>query len=268
MPDPAAHALDPTDGGDDGSPVGSAVDLESRIGYRFDDATLLRTALTHRSYLNEVESPDSDDNERLEFLGDALLDFVAGEYLFSRMPTAHEGELTALRSQLVCESALASFARDIDLGHHIRVGRGELSSGGRDRPAILCNTFEALIGAMYLDGGLDAAAPFALRFFRREADRALDGRGLKDAKSQFQETAQRVWQITPQYRTVGESGPDHDKRFRVAVVVGEALWGVGEGRSKSVAARRAAQEALARFQASGGELPEQTGDDGESGVGA
>lgn len=268
MADPAVRAPDATGNGDGAPSTAPADDLERRIGYRFADATLLRTALTHRSYLNEAENPDTEDNERLEFLGDALLDFVAGEYLFSRMPTAREGELTALRSQLVCETALASFARDIDLGRHIRVGRGELASGGRDRPAILCNTFEALIGAMYLDGGLDAAAPFALRFFRREADRALDGRGLKDAKSQFQETAQRVWQITPQYRTIGESGPDHDKRFRVAVLVGEALWGVGEGRSKSLAARRAAQEAMARFQASGGDLSGGTSAEDETGAGS
>jgi ribonuclease-3 len=227
--------------------AGRQAELEERIGWTFRDPALLRAALTHRSYLNEVEVPDSEDNERLEFLGDALLDFVAGEFLFRRLPSAREGELTALRALLVCEPALAGFARRIDLGGHIRLGRGEATSGARERPALLCDAFEALVGALYLDAGVEAARQFVLGFIREETDRALQDRSLKDAKSLFQEVAQRLWQLTPQYRTVSESGPDHDKRFVVAVMVGDNEWGVGQGRSKSVAARRAAQAALTRL---------------------
>jgi ribonuclease III len=230
--------------------------LETVVGRAFHDRRLLLTAVTHRSYLNEVEVPDSEDNERLEFLGDALVDFVAGDYLYRTLPAAREGELTALRSALVCESALATFARALDLGAYLRLGRGEAASGGRTRPAILCNTFEALVGALYLDGGFGAAEALVMAFFRAELPEVIAEQRMTDAKSRFQELAQRTWQITPHYRTVSESGPDHAKHFVVTVVLGEETWGVGEGSSKAIGARQAALHALARFEA---QQPEASG---------
>jgi len=230
-----------------GLPDADLAAVQSAIGHVFREPRLLRSALTHRSYLNEVEEPGSSDNERLEFLGDALLDFVAGEFLFRRLPEAREGELTALRALLVCEATLAGYAMDMGLGAHIRMGRGEAASGGRERPAILCDAFEAVVGALYLDAGLRRSAAFLLRFIELETERALESRRFKDAKSLFQEVAQRLWQTTPQYRTVAESGPDHDKRFQVVVLAGGQVWGSGEGRSKAAAARHAAQGALRRL---------------------
>lgn len=224
-----------------------AAALEAALDVQFDDPSVLLTALTHSSHLNEVSEPDTEDNERLEFLGDALVDFVAGEYLFRRLPEAQEGDLTALRAALVCESALAGYARQLDLGRYLRLGRGEEASGGRARPAILCNAFEALVGALYLDRGLPVTEAFVLGFFEPELASVLDQQRIKDSKSMFQELAQRTWQITPNYRTLAESGPDHDKRFVVAVSVMDEVWGVGEGRSKAVAAREAAGDALDRF---------------------
>jgi ribonuclease-3 len=220
--------------------------LEAALGVPFRDPGLLLTALTHRSYLNEVGAPETTDNERLEFLGDAVVDFVTAELLYRRLPAAREGQLTALRSALVCEEALAEFARRLDLGRYLRLGRGEDASGGRERSAILCNAFEALVGAVYLDQGFVVAEDFVLRQIGSEADAVLSQHTVIDTKSRFQEHAQRVWQTTPQYRTVAESGPDHAKQFIVQVLVGEEVWGVGEGASKSTAARRAAQAALDR----------------------
>jgi ribonuclease-3 len=229
---------------------GTLAELESAFGVRFDDRGLLRTAVTHRSYLNEVAEPDSGDNERLEFLGDALLDFVAADFLYRLLPQAREGELTALRAALVCERALADYATDLELGRFLRLGRGEAAGGGRYRPAILCNAFEALVGALYLDQGYGAAEVFVMSFLEPELTDVLKGRRLKDAKSALQELTQRLWQVTPVYLTVDESGPDHQKQFVVAVKVGDDVLGTGEGGSKTMAARLAAQEALDRLRAS------------------
>lgn len=220
--------------------------LEQALVVTFVDRGLLLTALTHRSYLNEVGVPETSDNERLEFLGDALVDFVTADYLFRRLPDAREGHLTALRSALVCEEALARFAQRLDLGRYMRLGRGEDASGGRERPAILCNVFEAVVGSIFLDQGYPATQDFVVRQIEVEVDAVLSQHTVIDTKSRFQEHAQRAWQITPQYRTVAESGPDHAKQFLVQVLVGDVVWGVGEGASKSIAARRAAQAALDR----------------------
>ncbi|MFN2252222.1 MAG: ribonuclease III [Anaerolineae bacterium] len=223
--------------------------LEAAWGVRFNDHDLALTALTHRSYLNEVAEPDTGDNERMEFLGDALLDFVAGRYLYEQLPAAREGELTALRAALVCEGALAGYARQLGLGQYLRLGRGENSSGGRDRSAILCNAFEALVGALYLDAGMAVVEAFVLDYLAPELTAVLAEQHVKDAKSRFQEFAQRRWQVTPEYRTVSESGPDHEKWFVVAVALDDEVWGVGEGRSKTAAAREAAGAALEKVDA-------------------
>jgi ribonuclease-3 len=219
-------------------------ELEAALGIRFADRALLRTAVTHRSYLNEVVDPTVADNERLEFLGDALVDFVAGDYLYRSLPDAREGELTALRAALVSAPALASFAARINLGRYLRLGRGEAASGGRERAAILGDAFEAVVGAVFLDRGLDETERLLMTFFGPELAAVRDSRRLKDAKSRLQELAQGRWQRTPHYETVDESGPDHDKRFVVRVLIGDEPWGTGEGRSKAVAARRAARMAL------------------------
>lgn len=225
--------------------------LEAALGLRFADRRLLLMALTHRSYLNESGPVDVQDNERLEFLGDALIDFVAGDYLYRRLPEAREGELTTLRASLVCEPALAGFARLLDLGAYLRLGRGEIAGGGRGRQTLLCNGFEAMVGAIFLDQGLDAAEQLVMRFLAPELDTVLQRQRLKDAKSRFQELAQREWQTTPRYITLEASGPDHAKSFVVQVKVGDVAWGRGEGRSKAIAAQLAAAEALERVMVEG-----------------
>ncbi len=221
--------------------------LEAAIGVSFQDRWLLLAAVTHRSYLNEVQAPDTPDNERLEFLGDAFLDFVAGDYLYHRLPDAREGTLTAVRSSLVRQETLARFARELELGGFLRLSRGEAASGGRARPGILCDAFEALVGALFVDQGPAIGRAFVLRFLAPEAEAVLRGQRLQDAKSQFQELAQSRWQVTPHYQTLAETGPDHARTFVVQVCVGEAAWGAGEGRSKSEAAQRAALAAVDRL---------------------
>jgi ribonuclease III len=238
-------------------------ELEAIAGVSFRDRPLLVTALTHRSYLNEVDEPGGSDNERLEFLGDALMDFVAGDFLFRRMPDATEGTLTALRSALVCEAATARYARELDLGRYLRLGRGEAVSGGRDRVALLGDTYEALVGAVLLDQGLEAARQFVLRFIQPELEAVMAGQRGRDSRGRFQELAQDRWQVTPHYATIAERGPDHAKRFRVQVSVGDDVWGIGEGHSKASAARRAASAALARIEAMERDSPTPSGCTGE-----
>ncbi len=219
--------------------------LEAVIGLKFRDYSLLTRALTHRSYLNENSEQTLQDNERLEFLGDAVLDFVVGAYLYNRLPEVDEGELTSLRAALVRANTLASFARKWELGRFLRLGVGEAESGGRERTPILCATFEAVIGAVYLDQGLPATQALVEKLIGPALVKILDESLHKDAKSEFQVWAQARYNITPHYEVVGTSGPDHAKMFTVQVMVGEQAWGQGEGRSKQVAAQAAARVALA-----------------------
>lgn len=223
---------------------GGAFDaLVAALGVAWGDPALLVTALTHRSYVNE--HPDAgDDNERLEFLGDAVLGYVVGERLFRALPTADEGELTRLRAALVCQASLAGFAARLGLGDVLRLGRGEAAGGGRDRPALLCAAFEAVLGAVYLDGGLAACGQLLDPLLAPELSRAALGRRGKDARSQFQERVQARWKVTPRYVVVGQLGPDHAKQFVVEVRVGDRVWGRGQGRSKSEASQAAALAAL------------------------
>jgi ribonuclease III len=201
--------------------------------------------LTHRSYLNE--NPDvTRDNERLEFLGDAVLDFVVGNYLFRRLPDLREGELTALRAALVRAPTLADFANELEIGRFLRLGLGEDESGGRQRVPLLCATFEAVVGAIYLDQGLPAVQQFIERLIE-PALVEIQAQSLhKDAKSEFQVWAQARFNITPHYKVVGVSGPDHARQFVVQVLVGK-VWGEGQGSSKQSAAQAAARTALARI---------------------
>lgn len=223
------------------------IDFEERLALSFNDKTLLLRALTHRSYLNEASFIFSD-NERLEFLGDAVLDLLVAELLYQRFPELHEGFLTAMRASLVRREALAQFARQLDLGGHLLMGRGEEDSGGRERDAILCAAFEAVVGAIYLDQGLAAANRFLLPLVEPELQALRDGQLHKDAKSLLQEWSQATLSHTPAYATVETSGPDHAREFTVAVRIGGELYGIGRGLSKQRAAQEAATNALAAVQ--------------------
>jgi ribonuclease-3 len=222
-------------------------DFAAASGLRFRDEALVWRALTHRSYLNERPEVSAEDNERLEFLGDAVLDFLVGEYVFHRFPDSREGVLTNLRAALVRRETLARFAQDIGIGPYLRMGRGEDESGGRERPATLCAAFEALAGALYLDQGMDRVREFILplldQALRRVQQEALE----KDPKSRLQEWSQTVLHVTPIYRTVGESGPDHAKEFAVEVIVGRALRALGSGPTKQAAEQAAATQALGQL---------------------
>jgi len=212
-------------------------------GLSFADPSLLRRALTHRSYLNE--NPEAvEDNERLEFLGDAALDFVTAGWLYNRYPEMDEGALTRLRSALVRTEQLAEFAGDIGLGEALLLGRGEVAMGGRERPAILCATFEALIGAMYLDSSIETVIEFMKPRLAESAKKILESETLIDARSVLQMWAQGELGVTPKYETIDAFGPDHAREFIVEVRVGENVIARGQGRSKQEAAQRAATEAL------------------------
>jgi ribonuclease-3 len=222
--------------------------LEESLGIVFADKSLLLRALTHRSYLNEYPEAAFEDNERLEFLGDAVLDFVTGEYLYHRYPELAEGPLTSLRSALVRRETLARFARRFGLGSYLLVGHGEEESGGRRRPALLCAAFEALVGAVYLDQGLEQVRNLIEPLIDPEVERILRGRLDKDDKSRLQELAQGQLHHTPRYVTVAERGPDHAKEFTVEVTIGGVAYGQGTGANKQQAAQAAAREAVARLE--------------------
>lgn len=217
--------------------------LQRDLGTRFSDATLLREALTHRSYLNEIEQA-WPSNERLEFLGDAVLGMIAADYLFNRFPDLGEGELTNLRSALVRTETLARYAGEFHLGEYLFLGRGEELSQGRRRPAGLACAFEALLGAVYIDAGYGAAEQFALRFIEPELESVVRGRLHKNPKSVLQELVQARMQMTPSYHLIEESGPDHDKAFTMEVRVGSRILAHGQDRSKRGAEQAAAEAAL------------------------
>lgn len=220
-------------------------DFSAVLGVPFADYELLRQALTHRSYINETPD-ETEDNERLEFLGDAILDFLVGEYLFRHFPEMTEGEMTPLRAALVKTRTLAGFARELEFGRYLRLGVGEQESGGRDKSATLCAAFEAVVGAVYLDQGLDVTRAFVERLIAPSLARIRADSLHKDAKSEFQMWAQARYNITPHYEVVAAEGPDHDKLFTMRVLVGATVWGEGSGRSKQKAAQAAAEQALAR----------------------
>jgi len=215
----------------------------SRLGLPFSNHFLLSRALTHRSYLNE-HSEALEDNERMEFLGDAVLDFLVGAWLYNRFPEMREGELTRLRSALVRTEQLAEFASQIDLGQAMRLGRGESQTGGRSSMVLLCATFEALVGALYLDAGLGAVTCFIEPLLDTAAEQIVEDRRDQDPKSRLQEVVQAQGYGPPQYRTVSATGPEHQKIFEVEVLVDGKVTGRGMGHSKQAAAKAAAQEAL------------------------
>lgn len=215
----------------------------ARLGLTFNDPRLVVRALTHRSYLNE--HPDArQDNERLEFLGDAVLDFVVGAWLYERFPELNEGRMTRLRSSLVSTERLGEFGRAIQINRALRLGHGEEEGGGRNRTALLCNSFEALVGALYLDGGIPAVTDFVGPMLKQATDQIFANQGDRDPKSELQEWAQARGFGIPQYVIVAESGPDHSKDFTVEAQVGGRTLGSGQGRSKRSASKIAARAAL------------------------
>lgn len=219
-------------------------DFESRLGFTFGDKSLLTRALTHRSYLNENSDLPYLDNERLEFLGDAVLDFITAEYLYQRFPQLSEGDLTSLRAALVRGETLARFAIDLGLPAFLLISRGEDAAGGRSRAPLLAGAFEAILGALYLDQGLIPVRTVVARFILPESERILHERLDRDPKSLLQEMSQGQLQVTPHYRLVDTKGPDHAKEFTVQVVLGDQVYGQGIGRSKQHAEQEAARLAL------------------------
>ncbi|MGH2486245.1 MAG: ribonuclease III [Ktedonobacterales bacterium] len=219
-------------------------DAQRVLGYTFRRPELLVEALTHRSFAYENQSPGVAHNERLEFLGDAVLQLVSSALVYRRFPDDDEGRLTGLRSELVRASALATLARSLPLGPHLRLGRGEDSTGGRDRDLLLASAFEAVLGALFLDGEMATVQRFLEPRIEELARRLARQTHLKDSKSLLQEVAQARLGVTPRYQLVSESGPSHDRTFVVEVLLGERVAARGEGRSKRQAEQEAARVAL------------------------
>lgn len=221
--------------------------LGSKLGVTFADSALLQQALTHTSYANERKTDGAAHNERLEFLGDAVLDLIVSEYLFRHFGGLPEGELTKARAAIVCEPALARIARELGIGEYLLLGKGEAASGGRERISILADAFEAIIGAIYLDAGFAAASRFVLTRLQDNLTLVAQGNYAKDFKTLLQEVAQRSGDCKITYEVIGESGPDHSKLFKVAVSVNADRLGVGSGKSKKEAEQNAAEQALQQF---------------------
>ena len=223
-------------------------EFEENISYYFSDTELLNTALTHSSYANEHDLEPYMNNERLEFLGDAVLNVVVSKYLYNRFKTSPEGDLTKKRATVVCESSLAFAARKINLGKYILLGKGEAGTGGRDRDSILADTFEAIVGAIYLDEDIDRVEKLILEIFEEEAIAAFyEGSLFTDYKTELQERLQKKVNGNIEYLVEREEGPDHDKRFYMDVWVKNKVIGSGVGRNKKEAEQMAAKEALRRM---------------------
>lgn len=216
-------------------------DLEKKIGYRFHDSSLLMRAMVHSSYANEAHLSKHECNERLEFLGDAVLELISSEFLFFNEDMMQEGDLTRLRASMVCEPALAFCARQIQLGEYLLLGKGEESTGGRKRDSLTSDALEALIGAIYIDGGFASAKEFIMNFVLND----LEHRKLfYDSKTILQEIVQANQKEGIEYRLTGESGPDHDKVFSSTVYIGNKGYGTGKGKTKKVAEQEAAYKSI------------------------
>lgn len=220
--------------------------LERSIKYHFNDRRYLDRALTHSSYANENHLPKHSDYERLEFLGDAVLELISSDYLYHKYPDMPEGDLTRIRASKVCEPALAVCARNLSIDRFIKLGRGEESTGGRKRDSIISDVCEAVIGGIYLDGGLDRAGAFILEFIM-PVD--VDEISVIDAKSRLQELAQSVGSVVT-YELISESGPDHDRIFEVNCLIDDRVLGCGTGKNKKGAQQAAARDALRSYHVS------------------
>ena len=222
--------------------------IEKYIGYEFKDRSFLQTALTHSSYANENKLPAFSYNERLEFLGDAILGFVVGSYVFKHYSDIPEGELTKLRASVVCEAMLAKKAKKIELGSFLRLGRGEEMTGGRNRVSILADAFEALIGAIYMDGGIENAEKFILTQLENDIKLMRVGFKKLDSKTNLQEIIQKTSKIPLEYHIIDEKGPAHNRIFSASVTHNGVVLGVGSGSSKKDAEQAAAQAAIEKLE--------------------
>lgn len=233
--------------------------LEKRLGFSLGDRKVALTALTHKSYVNEHRKEGLEDNERLEFLGDAVVDLAISHRLMERFPDAREGVLSKTRATIVNEEGLYLVAQTLGLGDLLLLGRGEQLTGGREKPSLLADALEAVVAAVYLDGGLAKVLTFVDRFFAEPLAAASAGNPDRDYKTQVQELAQSKLRATPRYQVLDERGPDHAKTFQVEVAVGDVVYGRGEGRSKKEAEQLAASAALEAIQlfiaAEGGGTP-------------
>lgn len=222
--------------------------LEEKLGYTFHDRRLLENALTHSSYANENKNKGENSNERLEFLGDSVLGMVVADHLYRTHPDMPEGELTRTRAALVCEDSLVEVAAQLELGQYLKLGRGEDAGGGRKRPSIQADAVEAVIAAVYLDGGIGSARKLITNFILTNNEREQEG-AVRDFKTALQELVQRESGRVLSYRLMGESGPDHAKVFSVEVDLNGKPIGAGEGRSKKEAEQNAAKAAMAKLKA-------------------
>lgn len=216
--------------------------LESRLGYKFKNTELLENALIHSSYANEVRG-NTHSNERLEFLGDSVLSIIVSEHIYKRFPNMPEGELTRMRASLVCEKSLCEFSRELGIGQYLKLGKGEDKNGGRERDSILADTFEAVLAAIYLDGGMNAAKTHIMNTVLRDL-KHCDDDTFKDYKTTLQEIIQRNPEESVSYILIDESGPDHNKSFTVEVHLNSNVIGTGIGKSKKRAEQMAARQAL------------------------
>ena len=222
------------------------LDFQKRIQYQFQNIDLLNNALTHSSYINEEKTETTGSNERLEFLGDAILDAIISDYLFTRLEKVEEGELTKLRSVIVCERSLAYCGTELSIGEYLHLGKGELNSGGRNRCSIIADAIEAVIGAIYLDRGWNTVRDFVLRFFSDIIEDAISGKLYMDYKTEIQERLQLQGDANIVYVIEKEEGPDHDKTFYSNLLFKGQIIGSGSGRSKKEAEQHAAKQALER----------------------
>ncbi len=224
----------------------NAISIENKLNYKFKDRSLLLLAFTHRSYINENREIDRH-NERLEFLGDAVLGLLISNYLYRYLPSTPEGDLSYLRSRLVEASACVTYVQKLDVNHHILLGKGERMNNSRGRDSILADLFEAIIGAIYLDGGVDAASHFLFKNFSKEIEQILST-PEENWKATLQDYCQKEYQEPPTYEVIDESGPDHSKTFLVRVLVNGEEMGMGKGKSKKIAQQEAAQKALTKLE--------------------
>lgn len=214
------------------------------IECKLENEELFETAFTHRSYLNEHTDYKNPSNERLEFLGDAVLQFLSSEFLYKKYPMYDEGSLTNIRAAIVCTPSLANESKRLNFGEFLLLSKGEEANGGRNRPYILANTFEAVLGALYIEKGVDECRKYLVKNLFHKAEEIVTSNSYKDYKSHFQEVSQAKFGTTPIYKVLEEVGPDHDKQFKVAILIGEKTYGVGEGASKQKAQQVAAKNAL------------------------
>ena len=223
----------------------SLSDLEKKIGYRFREFSLLEHAMRHSSFCNEQKMDKLQNNERMEFLGDAVLELVTSEFLYTKYPKMPEGEATRKRASMVCEQTLALCAKEIELGSYLYLGKGEDHTGGRERASVISDALEALIGAIYLDGGFTSAKEFVERFILNGIE---EKQLFFDSKTIFQEMMQSITTEPIHYKMVGEEGPDHCKTFTIELFVGEQSAGIGSGKSKKAAEQAAAYDAIKKIK--------------------